>query len=435
MFKFKSITILSLTLSISMAFLSKSSASYDPEEEQLREVLEASRLASERASTQNANIDPEEAQFQEALRLSMLAAQPRIPAQQGQPYVNDRAYAAQVQRELEQQNARDMAELAYAEQLQRELDAESAAAIIEANKNAIPNLPILNFIPAIGQVIVQYESGAYHCGTGTLIEPNIVISAAHVFHRVLPAANTLRQQNGPVLIDLRGRGVTWNNAPVRSMVVDAKYIHLLHELAGRDPTEKITRYDMVFLMLENSMPATHPTIPLIGRVNNFYQMCALYGYGQLENAQRPELHRIAMKLDVDPEMVEYDVIRLLAHNNLPWLVDQGQLKGDVQQKWHFNKFEVLKELAHLFCKRDFDTKDGIVSGSPPGDSGGPMLVMTPEGVRIAGILCTYGVDVNPMTRQADNVNCCASLIKGQNGRGYSLNAWVPVMLNFLKRGH
>lgn len=343
--------------------------------------------------------------------------------------------------------------LALARQLQAEED-RAAGLLYGANNNnnnnnnnvpALPNTPVTNLIPAIGEVRA-YTGQRYHCGTGTLIEKgahNIIVSATHIFHSVLPNRESLGNvRTGPLFIDLRQKNVTWTyqpnenmrgaqEIPVLGMVVLRQYIDLLTDPNSRGITEEQQQYDITFLLLAaNRMPQNVPVIPLANQLRGFSSMCALYGYGQLATEARPGRHHIALRfeapeLGLDPT----DVLRIRVDSTFP---------DDL--------IRARRELQYLLCKPQLnDHRDGIASGSPPGDSGGPCLIVTPEGVRVIGVLSVYGVRSNTQwlvdhqgrrhNQQVEryDYNGAASLIAGEPGQVYTLSPVAVAMLTLLKQ--
>jgi hypothetical protein len=363
---------------------------------------------------------------------------------------NDATLALLMQQEAEQAQAEarrvhDDAEIARL--MQEESDARAHDFPVGNNNNngpllaPVPNFHRANHISAIGQVVT-----GKHCGTATLIESgqfNILSSAAHVFHNVLPRADSLGNvKSGPLYVDLSKLGVFWfhepvggaatTRVPVLGMVACAEYIHLISQKKSKDFSEAKQKYDVVFLLLDpRYMPAQIPTIPLMTSIPRFRQMCALVGYGQLANAAQAQRHHITLPLRVDSPKVDWDTLAIK--------IDEFP-----------SDFESARdEISALLCKSVLHWKDGLASGSPPGDSGGPCMVIDDKGqVCLAGILSVYGTydpgEIihydgfgNEVRRERAGMpydyNGIVSLFRGDPVHGYNICPGILAMVQLLKQ--
>ncbi|MBP6985344.1 MAG: trypsin-like serine protease [Alphaproteobacteria bacterium] len=402
--KFSNKIVFSLSM---ILFLSgQSIATYDPEAEQLEEVLRLSAIGSNFYADEEDVFCIEQAQLEEVMRLS----------------AEEVAVGGSICPEDEQ-----LLEVMRYTSAPIDVSQEPVVQNIGFNHH---RFPVRDLSSAVGKIRVSFVDrhgrAMCHDGTATLIENNIIISAAHVFHSLLPSRGELLQQDGPYYMDLRRYNVDWfyesasqgsvaTPIKVVSMVLDAAYIKLLVNPESAESSERQTKYDIAFLRLERAMPAMIPTIPLVSHEFRFSQMCAIYGYGKLENAHGCGRHAIPMLLSLDAEKLERGVLRLQVESNMPHDIDEAR-----------------KELRYLLGKEVLDIRDAFVSGGPPGDSGGPLLAVTPEGVRVIGVYSGYGVEVFSHSNQVNRLNVCASLIKGNVRHGYNLDQAILLLLHTLK---
>jgi hypothetical protein len=299
-----------------------------------------------------------------------------------------------------------------------------APALIDMNNLAqagyLGNDPKLS----VGMVISQNSSS----GTATLVDDRLLVSAAHVFESIfeLELVPKIRAgalpANGPVRIDLSNYDVVWKteghgSIKAVSMVVDASYVHGMSENRnGLLYPHQVSR-DIVFLELEGSSSLTNiPTIPLMPTHDQKVgQMAASHGYGSarnISNLQSETKDHIVLKLDLRGYLFDWDNITLSARDNIP----------------HGDRYEARREVQALLGQPELDVYDNFTREfllALPGDSGGPLLVMTPGGVRVAGI--------TSVSSRQEQYNGYASLVAGHTVNGLHLNSNVVNLLQTIKQ--
>jgi hypothetical protein len=293
-------------------------------------------------------------------------------------------------------------------------------------ENAIDQNNFRDHTSAVGLITVRTGRNMEDRGTATLVEPGIILSAAHVFREVLPRG-PLTQKNGPLHVDLRHKLVYWFYQPstsgrpmqrvrVLSMVVDARYINAVRDPHQPHLSQEAQQHDIAFLELDpgSALPRGEH-IPLFKSVSALGQMCASFGYGTPHPQMQPRRLHIVYRLDLAPHLQSHDVVNLSAMDNRPL----------------GNPDHARQELTKLTCDPTMGLHDAYIGKALHGDSGGPLLVVTDGGVRVMGVMSVQGFYENE--RGLFGYNGFSSLITGARHTGYQVSQRVTELRNHLKR--
>ena len=285
--------------------------------------------------------------------------------------------------------------------------------------------PKQSHVSAVGIVQIRAHHRYADRGTATLVEPNIAVSAAHVFKNVLPRVSSIRS-TGPIHVDLRNTPVHWHYQPadgsprknvrVLSLVVDSRFIQA-QDLSRTDRlSHDAQKHDLVFIELDpQSMPRGAVHVPMVSRGSDVGQMCASYGYGVDSRWDRPKRQSIVYHLTLPQVSYDHDVIILSNQDNQP--------RGDYRR--------AVWEVSLLTGRQGLAPHQAYVGQARPGDSGGPLFAVTPKGIRVIGVMSLYGA--LPVGHEIFYYNGFCSLISGDRQKGYSLSFRAKEMLDLLKR--
>lgn len=280
-------------------------------------------------------------------------------------------------------------------------------------------------INAVGLAVIRLDSHYVDRGTATLIEPDIAVSAAHVFRSVFPQG-PIPQRSGPLHIDLRERGAFIyfldengrggvQKVKILSLVVEARFVNSIAKCHEGRLSREAQAHDVVFLELESVSQGLPSPVPLYKNEKGISKMCASYGYGVSSKQEVPIRQGIIYCLDLPKFGLGQQVIRLNNKQNMP--------QGD------YNR--AISEVSYLTGEPGFAPHEAYVGQARPGDSGGPLFAITSKGIRVIGVMSVYGKQ--KWDDRVDYYNGFCSLIEGNKPKGYFTSGLVHELLGYLKK--
>jgi|GEM_PF-4797750 len=277
---------------------------------------------------------------------------------------------------------------------------------------------------AIGLIVTSEGTG-----TASLVENNILVSAAHVFSHLLPSKDKVKIVNGPYHIDLKGKNVFWNyqqNAnsqptriPALSLVVDAAY---LHANMGNDISINGLNCDIAFLQLDpRYMIPNMPCLPLLSHMQKLPLMCAAFGCGQLALAKVMDQENAGEYTDENKGFLWHKLKTpdsLSGPSGLQLCYWLGKTVGNKQEETRELKLLLHNPNFDVSCPLAMNPRSGV-----PGDSGGPLFVVHPNGsIQTIGIFS----GMSPLHLPYNYFTC---LMSGKADSGYDLSPKVVALLN------